>query len=173
MVLKTATEGILHKSDVGGVVLGIVDPAALEKSYEDMSARLGPLVNIVEMVPKGVELALGAIIEDGWPPIVMIAAGGVLIEYLADVAFDVAPLDRPRARSLLDSLSIKRLLSGHRGASPADQDAVIEAIVRFSWLVSDMAPHLAELDVNPVIAGPAGAMAVDALIVSSHLEDVS
>lgn len=173
VVLKTATEGILHKSDVGGVVLGIVDPAALEKSYEDMSARLGPLVNIVEMVPKGVELALGAIIEDGWPPIVMIAAGGVLIEYLADVAFDVAPLDRPRARSLLDSLSIKRLLSGHRGASPADQDAVIEAIVRFSWLVSDMAPHLAELDVNPVIAGPAGAMAVDALIVSSHLEDVS
>lgn len=168
VVLKTATEGILHKSDVGGVVLGVADQAALEEAYTEMSSRLGPLVNIVEMIPKGVELAFGAVIEDGWPPIVMVAAGGVLIEYLADAAFDVAPVDRASAKLMLDSLGIRRLLSGYRGSPPANLDALVDAIVRFSWLVADMAPHLTELDVNPIIAGSTGATAVDALIVPSR-----
>lgn len=172
VVLKTAAEGVLHKSDVGGVVLGIADEIALEKSYEAMAARLGPLVNIAEMAPKGVELAFGAVMEDGWPPIVMIAAGGVLVEYLSDVAFDIAPLDASRARALVDSLKIGRLLPGYRGGPPADIDALVETIVRFSWLVSDLAPGISELDINPVLATPSGAIAVDALIMPLRTTDI-
>ncbi|MER8417516.1 acetate--CoA ligase family protein [Mesorhizobium sp. M1329] len=165
IALKTASDGVLHKSDVGGVILGISDEKSLLEAYERTAARLGPKALLAEMAPKGVELSLGAVIEDGWPPVIMVAAGGTLIEHLADAAFDVAPLDAKRARTMVDSLSVKRLLDGYRNSPPVELAAVVETIVRFSWLVSDLAASVDEIDVNPVIVGAAGAVAVDALVV--------
>lgn len=94
------------------------------------------------------------------------------MEYLSDVAFDIAPLDASRARALVDSLKIGRLLPGYRGGPPADIDALVETIVRFSWLVSDLAPGISELDINPVLATPSGAIAVDALIMPLRTTDI-
>src|SRR5690606_7455959 len=101
VALKTAVPGIHHKSDVGGVRLGIADPETLRAAYDDMAQRLGPQALVAEMAPAGTELALGAMIDPQWGPTVMVAAGGVLIELLADRAVALAPLDADEARELI------------------------------------------------------------------------
>ncbi len=165
VALKTATPGILHKSDVGGVRLGLTDPESLRDAYAEMAQRLGPQALVAEMAPAGTELALGAVIDPQWGPIVMLATGGVLIELLADRAVALAPLAAEEARAMIRSLQIRKLLDGYRGRPAADLGALAEAIVRLGWLAKDLASVLSEIDVNPLIVGPQGACAVDALVV--------
>ena len=164
VVVKTAT-AIAHKSDQGGVSVGVEDAAALETVYEDLSSRLGPRVLVQEMAPEGVELALGTVLDPQFGPLVMVAGGGVWVEILEDRAFALPPLDRLRAERLLAELSISRLFTGVRGAEPADVGSIVDAIVRLSMLAFDMGDCLAALDVNPLIASSEGCMAVDALVV--------
>jgi acyl-CoA synthetase (NDP forming) len=165
VALKTAMPGIHHKSDVGGVRLGLADPDALVAAYTDMSSRLGPLAIVEPMAPAGVELALGLIGDPQFGTVVMIGAGGALIEVLDDARFGLAPFDVKTAQRLIDGLKLRPVLDGVRGRPPADMSALTEAIARFSVLAAELGDLLAEADVNPLIAGPAGAMAVDALIV--------
>jgi acyl-CoA synthetase (NDP forming) len=164
VVVKTAT-AIAHKSDQGGVFVGVEDAAALETVYKDLSSRLGPRVLVQEMAPEGVELALGTVLDPQFGPLVMVAAGGVWVEILEDRAFALPPLDRLRAERLLAELSISRLFTGVRGAEPADVASMVDAVVRLSMLALDMGDCLAALDVNPLIASSEGCMAVDALVV--------
>lgn len=168
-VLKTAMPGILHKSDVGGVKLALADEAAVVAAWDDVAARLGPRALVMPMAGQGarggVELAFGALDDPQFGPIVLIGAGGVLIELLADRAFALPPIDATRARRLIDRLRVRPLLDGRRGAPPADIDAVAEAFARFSVMIADLAGLLAEVDVNPLIAGPDGCVALDALVV--------
>ncbi len=147
------------------MVGGVEDAAALKTVYDDLSARLGPRVLVQEMAPKGVELALGTVLDAQFGPLVMVAAGGVWVEILEDRAFALPPLDRVRAERLLAGLAVGKLLAGVRGAEPADVGAVVDALVRLSVLALDMGDRLAALDINPLIASPAGCMAVDALVV--------
>jgi len=165
VALKTAVPGILHKSDVGGVRLGLADPESLRGAYDEMARRLGPQVLIAEMAPAGTELALGAVIDPQWGPVVMLAAGGVLIELLADRAVALAPLETEEARTMIRSLQLRKLIDGYRGRPAADLDSLVDAIVRLGWLAKDLASVLSEIDVNPLIVGPQGACAVDALVV--------
>jgi acyl-CoA synthetase (NDP forming) len=167
VVLKTAEPGILHKSDVGGVQLDLADERALREAYAGMAERIGPAALVAEMAPKGIELALGAVIDPQWGPVVMLAAGGMLIELLADRAVALAPLDAAEARAMIDSLRIRKLLDGYRGLPAADLDALVDTVVRFGWLVSDLGDLLSEVDVNPLIVGPQGACAVDGLVIPS------
>jgi hypothetical protein len=95
----------------------------------------------------------------------MLGAGGTLIELMSDRVTALAPFGPRRARSLIDRLRLRPLLDGHRGAPPADLDALGLALARFSVLCAALGPALAEMDVNPVIATPEGCLAVDALIV--------
>jgi len=164
VVVKTA-EGISHKSDQGGVVVGVEDAAALEATYDDLSSRLGPRVLVQEMAPAGVELALGIVLDAQFGPLVMVAAGGVWVEILEDRAFALPPLDSVRADGLLAELAIHKLLGGVRGAQPADRASIIDAVIRLSILAHDMGDRLAALDMNPLIASSKGCMAVDALVV--------
>ena len=164
VVVKTAT-AIAHKSDQGGVFVGVEDAAALETVYKDLSSRLGPRVLVQEMAPEGVELALGTVLDPQFGPMVMVAAGGVWVEILEDRSFALPPLDRLRAERLLAELSISRLFTGVRGAEPADVASIVDAVVHLSMLALDMGDRLAALDVNPLIAGSEGCMAVDALVV--------
>ncbi|MCP3996046.1 MAG: CoA-binding protein, partial [bacterium] len=127
--------------------------------------RLGPRVLVQEMAPEGVELALGTVLDAQFGPLVMVAAGGVWVEILEDRAFALPPLDRVRAEKLLAELAVGKLLRGVRGAEPADVGSVVDAMVRLSVLALDLGDRLAALDVNPLIAGPGGCMAVDALVV--------
>ncbi|MEZ5773938.1 MAG: acetate--CoA ligase family protein [Hyphomicrobiaceae bacterium] len=164
LVLKT-DEGHAHKSDVGGVVLGLADAAALAAAYDDMAARLGPKVLVMEMAGRGVEIGLGAVVDPSFGPIVMVSAGGVMIEIMDDKAVALAPFDEREALRLIGRLKVSRLLEGVRGARPAERMALARLVARFSVMAADLSGLVAEIDLNPVIAGPAGAVAVDALIV--------
>jgi acetate---CoA ligase (ADP-forming) len=165
VVLKTATPGIEHKSDVGGVVLGLPDEAALRTAYEDVASRLGPKVSVSAMIPAGVELSLGLVRDPQLGPLVVIAAGGVLAELLDDRVVALPPLTRTRAENLLRRLRIHRLLTGWRGAAPVDLDAAIDAIVGVGRLAAELGDRLDALDINPLMVSGAGAVAVDALVV--------
>jgi acyl-CoA synthetase (NDP forming) len=164
VVLKTAAPGITHKSDVDGVRVGLLDVEAVRDAYEDVSARLGPEVTVAAMVPAGVEMALGVITDPTFGPLVLVGAGGVLVEVLHDRALARPPLDNAGAHRIIDRLAVRPILEGVRGAEPADVDALADAIVRLSVLASDLGDLIAALDVNPVIVGPKGCVAVDALV---------
>ena len=163
VAVKTAEAS--HKSEVDGVRPGITDPAALVDAYRDLTGRLGPRVTVGAMAPAGVELALGVIRDPQFGALVLVAAGGILIEVLADRRMAFPPIDEPRARALIDRLAVRPLLDGVRGTPAADLDAVARALVRLSALAADLGDHLAAVDVNPLIAGPDGCLAVDALVI--------
>jgi acyl-CoA synthetase (NDP forming) len=166
VVLKTAEPGIEHKSEVGGVVLDLGDPEALEIAYDDLERRLGSLVSVSRRVPEGVEIALGAIRDPQFGSYVMVAAGGVLIELLADSAVSLAPIDEKGAERLLRSLKARRLLDGLRGKPPADVASLCGAIACLSVLADDLGEGLEQLDINPVIVSRDGCVAVDALVIA-------
>jgi len=165
VALKTAMPGIFHKSDVGGVKLNLPAPEALTAAYAEMSGRLGPRAIVAAMARPGVELSFGLLQDPDFGPIVMLSAGGTMIELLKDAVFAVPPVDSAEALRLIDRLAIRRLLAGWRGAPPADLDALAKAFANFSAMVAALGDGLAEVDVNPVIAGPSGVVAVDAVIV--------
>lgn len=168
IALKTAEEGVAHKSDAGGVKLNL-GQADLEPAYAEMGRRLGPQVTVARMAPPGVELALGVVRDPQFGPLVMVAAGGVLVEIFEDRRFGLPPLDETRALTMLDRLRVRAVLDGVRGAPAADAIAVARALVALSRLALDLGDVLAALDVNPLIAGPEGCVAVDALVVPSAL----
>ncbi|GIV00718.1 MAG: acetyl-CoA synthetase [Actinomycetota bacterium] len=165
VVLKTAMPGVQHKSDVGGVRVGIDDSPSLEDAYSDLERTLGPRVTVAKMVPAGVEVALGIVRDPQFGPLVLVAAGGILVEVLRDRRLALPPLDPPRARRLVDRLKIRPLLDGVRGMPAADVEALVRAIVALSWLAHDLGEELEALDANPVICGPRGCVAVDALVI--------
>jgi acyl-CoA synthetase (NDP forming) len=167
VVLKTAAPGVRHKSDVGGVKVGLVDADAVRAAYGDVAGRLGPQVAIGAMAPAGIEAALGIVRDPTFGPLVLVAAGGILVELLHDRALAFPPLDEAGARRLVDRLKIRPLLDGVRGAEPSDVDALVRAISRLSVLAADLGDLLSALDVNPVIVSPRGCVAVDALVVSA------
>ena len=165
VVLKTAMPELTHKSDVGGVILNLRDGEAIRNAYADMAVRLGPEAVVARLVPPGVELALGVVRDPQFGPLVMAAAGGVLVEALVDRRFAIPPIDHQRAAGLLDRLAIRSLLHGVRGAPAADVAAIADAMVRLSELALDLGEVIDALDVNPLISGPDGCVAVDALVV--------
>jgi acyl-CoA synthetase (NDP forming) len=170
VALKTA-EGHAHKSDVGGVVLGLADEAAAISAYGELARRLGPDVTIQAMAAPGVELALGVVNDPDFGPLVMAASGGVLIELLDDRVFELAPVDPSRAAAMIARLKISRLLDGYRGAPPADRAALADMIARLSRLALELRDEIAAIDVNPVVVNAAGATAVDALITFREKKD--
>ncbi len=170
VVLKTAMPGFLHKSDVGGVKLGLADEQAVRAAWAELSQRLGPRALVMSMAGKGVELAFGAVHDPQFGPLVMAGAGGILIELIADRRFALPPFDAPAARRLIDGLGVRPLLDGKRGLPAADVGAVAEALARFSVMVADLAGLVQEIDVNPLICSPQGCVALDALVVPRAAE---
>jgi acyl-CoA synthetase (NDP forming) len=164
VVLKTAVPGITHKSDVGGVRVGLFDADAVRDAYEDIAGRLGPEAVVAAMVPAGVEVALGVVVDPTFGPLVLVAAGGVLVEVLRDRRLALAPLDAAEARRLIDGLQIRPILDGVRGAPPADVDGLADAVSRLSVLAADLGDLLAAVDVNPMMVSADGCVAVDALV---------
>jgi len=165
VVLKTGEPGIAHKSDAGGVLLGLRDPDALGAAYQDLAERLGRRVLVCETIPAGPELSLGLARDHELGPLLVVGAGGVLVELLADRAVALPPVSPAGARRMLATLRVSRLLAGLRGQPPADLDAVTAAITGLSRLAAELGDGLEALDINPLICGPAGAVAVDALAI--------
>jgi acyl-CoA synthetase (NDP forming) len=166
VVLKTGEPGIAHKSDAGGVVLGLRDPDALRAAYRDLATRLGRRVLVCETIPAGPELSLGLARDHELGPLLVVGAGGVLVELLADRAVALPPVSVAQAHRMLGTLRVARLLTGLRGQPPADLDAVAAAITGLSQLGAELGDVLEALDINPLICGPAEAVAVDALVIA-------
>ena len=165
VVIKTDEPGIAHKSDVGGVRLGLAGPAEAGAAYDDLAARLGPRVVVCETAPPGTELALGVVRDPALGPLLVIGAGGVLVEILAERAVLLAPVTRSAALSALRRLRIAPVLAGSRGQPAADLGAIAAAIAGLSRLACDLGDALEALDINPLICAPTGAVAVDALLI--------
>lgn len=165
VALKTAVAGIQHKSDVGGVRLNLATHDAVAEAYGDLADRLGPQVTVARMAPPGVEMALGIVRDPQFGPLVLVAAGGVLVELLKDRRLGLPPLDEARATRLIDRLRARPLLEGVRGQPAVNVDAFAGALVRLSRLASDLGEHIEGLDVNPVICTPELCLAVDALVI--------
>lgn len=165
VVLKAL--GRLHKSDGGGVVLGLDGPAAARTAYADLVERLSPpAVSVEEMadVEAGVELIVGTVRDPRFGPVVLVGLGGVFAEVLDDTACAIAPVTSSAARDLLLSLRGAPLLLGARGRAPVDLTALADTVAAVSRLAAAH-PEIAELELNPLLAGPSGALALDARIV--------
>ncbi|MGH3125692.1 MAG: acetate--CoA ligase family protein, partial [Streptosporangiaceae bacterium] len=165
VVLKTGEPGIAHKSDAGGVVLGVRDPDALRAAYQDLAERLGHRVLVCETIPAGPELSLGLARDHELGPLLVVGAGGLLVELLADRAVALPPVSAGQAHRMLGTLRAARLLAGVRGQPAADLDAVAAAITGLSQLAAELGDVLEALDINPLICGPDRAVAVDALLI--------
>ncbi|HET9566583.1 MAG TPA: acetate--CoA ligase family protein [Mycobacterium sp.] len=163
VALKTA--GVLHKSDIGGVVLALADEAELSVAYATMADSLGPAVTVEPMIPSGVEVSVGIVRDDSFGPLLIVAAGGTLVELLADRAVACPPVSHAGALRLLEGLRIRPLLAGWRGAPAVDIDALADVIVRFSEMATELGEVVDAVEANPVIASPHGVVAVDALVV--------
>jgi acyl-CoA synthetase (NDP forming) len=165
VVVKTGEPGIAHTSDVGGVRLGLAGPAEAGAAYDDLAARLGPRAVVSETAGPGTELALGVVRDPVLGPLLVIGAGGVLVEILAERAVLLAPVTRPAALAALRRLRIAPVLAGSRGQPAADLGAIADAIAGLSRLACDLGDALEALDINPLICGPTGAVTVDALLI--------
>jgi acyl-CoA synthetase (NDP forming) len=165
VVLKAL--GLLHKSDAGGVRVGITDEESLAGAFDDMAARLAPPEFSVEaMAPlsEGVELIIGARRDSRFGPVAMVGMGGIYAELLADVAQALAPVTQEQAAELIQSLHGAAVLRGARGRAPVSVPAAASALVSLARLATAR-PEIAEIEVNPLLVTPHGALALDARII--------
>ena len=166
VVLKVCSRDVLHKTEHGGVVLGIADATSLTAEVKAMRMRFAGIPHallIQRMAPSGVELILGARRDPVFGPVVMAGMGGVFAEVFRDTAIELAPLTTREALAMLRGLRGAALLQGYRGQSPVDLSTVAEALVGLGRFMASR-PDILEIDVNPLIVYPHGALAVDALI---------
>jgi acetyltransferase len=165
VVLKRVAPGVAHKSDGGGVALGLGDGDAVRAAFERVVGP-GERGFIQRMAGSGMEVIVGAQRDGQFGPLVMFGLGGVYVEVLRDVAFRLAPLSEAEAQEMVAETAAGRLLAGVRGQPAGDVDAVVRALVGVGQLMADL-PCVAEVDLNPLIVGAAGegAWAVDARIV--------
>jgi acyl-CoA synthetase (NDP forming) len=163
VALKAAGPEIVHKSDVGGVVLGITDDDALRHAFRTLMSRLGQTMTaavVQRMVPGGVELLIGAVTDPTFGPVIACGSGGVLVDLLQDASFRIHPLTDLDATEMVESLKSAALLRGYRGRPPGDVPAVVDALLRVSALL-EMCPEIHEIDVNPLKVFERGVCAVD------------
>ncbi len=171
VVLKIASQDIAHKTDAGGVLVGVANEDAVRAGYESIVANARSYradaridgVQVQQMAPAGLEVLVGAVTDPSFGKIVAFGIGGVLVEVLSDVTFRLAPATSEEAHSMLASIRAARLLDGVRGSEAVDRAALAGIVEKVSRIVTDF-PEISELDLNPVLATAAGAMAVDARI---------
>jgi acyl-CoA synthetase (NDP forming)/GNAT superfamily N-acetyltransferase len=158
-------DGGLHKTDIGGVRLGVTDEAALRQAFRDVTAsRPAPTSVLLQpMSQGGTEVIIGAVQHDQFGPAVMVGAGGVFADVLADRVFRLAPITSQEADHMLDELRMSKLLDGFRGTPPVSRERLTELLVRVAALADDL-PEVAELDLNPVICRGVDLRIVDARI---------
>jgi acetate---CoA ligase (ADP-forming) len=166
VAMKALGRDIVHKSDVGAVRLDLRSAAAVRRAAKELEDRMTALGHppdgflVQRMAQPGSEIIVGVVQDPVFGPVVACGAGGTTAELLKDVAVRLTPLDASEAEAAFRSLASFPLLDGYRGRPRADLGALVDTLVRVSWLAEDL-PAVAELDLNPVVAGPGGAVAVD------------
>ena len=166
VALKTANPAILHKTEAGGVALSLPTREAVESAFERISTLCGPVVQVQKQMPAGIEIFLGMVRDPDFGPVMSFGVGGIFVEVLRDTITVIPPVSERDVRAMLPKLRGYALLQGARGTPSVDLDKLASAIAAFSRLAASLGDELSEFDVNPVIAGPWGATAVDALVVT-------
>ncbi|MFD4702990.1 acetate--CoA ligase family protein [Streptomyces niveus] len=171
VAMKIVSPEILHKTDAGGVRIGVGSAAEVRsafttivsnaRKYDPKAQILG--VQVQQMVPAGTEILIGTVTDPTFGKVVAFGLGGVLVEVLKDVTFRLAPATKDEALSMLDGIRAAEILRGVRGGAAVDRDALADLVVRVSQLAADF-PHIAEVDLNPVFASENGVMAADVRI---------
>jgi len=172
VVMKIVSADIPHKSDLGLVAVGVRDEDDARRTYKRLLAtamKAAPKASVdgvlvAQMVP-GIETVVGIARDDLFGPVVMFGLGGVLVEVLHDVTFRVPPFTTRDATAMLDELRGAALLRGVRGQPAADRAALVDVLMKMQRLAVDLSDEVAEVDINPLLAGPDGAVAADALVV--------
>jgi len=172
VVLKVSSPDVVHKSDAGGVKLGLANAAQVGRAYTDIVSSIKGKypraqiegVSVQKMAPPGVEVIVGMSKDAQFGPVLMFGLGGVLVEVLKDVSFRIVPLARRDASEMIKEIKGYPILQGYRGKEPANITALEELIVKVSEFV-EQNPQIKELDLNPVFAYKDKAVAVDARIV--------
>ncbi len=174
VVMKVSSPDLLHKSDLGLVRVGVGSAAAVRSTYEELLAtarkaggrnvRIDGVI-VSELVTGGVETVVGVSQDELFGPVVMAGLGGIFVEVLGDVTFRVPPFGEDQAAAMLDELAGAAMFDGVRGAKPVDRAALVDVIMKVQRLALDLADVVGELDINPLVIRPRGAVALDALIV--------
>ncbi|HWX70354.1 MAG TPA: acetate--CoA ligase family protein, partial [Steroidobacteraceae bacterium] len=172
VVMKIVSPQILHKTDAGGVVVGVKSAEAAQDAFNQIVANARRYksdatidgVQVQQMLAGGQEVIIGAVTDPAFGKLVAFGLGGVLVEVLKDITFRLAPASREDALSMLDSIQAAEILRGVRGSEPVSRDALATLIVNVSQLVNDF-PEISELDLNPVFATAKGATAADVRVV--------
>jgi acetyl coenzyme A synthetase (ADP forming)-like protein len=172
VVMKIVSPDILHKTEAGGVMVGVKTAADVEKNYDAILANARKHkadariegIQIQQMLVGGQEVIVGAVTDGSFGKLVAFGLGGVLVEVLKDITFRLAPATRQDALSMLDGIQAHEMLKGVRGSEPANREAIADVIVNVSKLVTDF-PEIAEMDLNPVFATRTAAIAADVRIV--------
>ena len=177
VVMKIISPDIAHKSDVGGVVVGLTDSDEVKSAYDEMMRKVSSVVStariegvsVQTMAKPGIEVIVGATTDPQFGPVMMFGLGGVFVEVLKDVSFRVVPLEPRDAKQMVREIDALPILEGIRGQDGADLKALEDLLLSISKLI-ERRPEIAELDLNPVFAYSDGAIAVDARIVL-HSQD--
>lgn len=172
VVLKIVSPDIIHKSDVGGVIIGVKNAKEVRSAYKQIMNNVGkhnPSAKIVgilvqEMAPAGTEVIVGSIKDPQFGPAIMFGLGGVFVEVLKDVTFRVAPVTEDEAAEMISEVKAYPLLKGYRNTPPADLKAITKILLNTSKLVMDHV-EIKELDLNPIMVYEKGAKTVDARII--------
>jgi acetate---CoA ligase (ADP-forming) subunit beta len=172
VVVKVVSADISHKSDVGGVKIGLVDADEVSQAYQAIMANSRAAVPdavitgvaVQAMASEGIEVIIGMVKDPQFGPVMMFGLGGIFVELLKDVSFRVLPLTERDARQMVDDIKGQAILDGVRGQAPADKTALCQLIMKVGQFI-EQHPEIQELDMNPVFAYAEGAVAVDARIV--------
>jgi acetyl coenzyme A synthetase (ADP forming)-like protein len=172
VVMKIVSPDILHKTEAGGVVVGVKSAADAETNYATILANAKKYksdakiegIQVQQMLMGGQEVIIGAVTDGSFGKLVAFGLGGVLVEVLKDITFRLAPATKQDALSMLDGIQAAEMLKGVRGSDPANRDAIADIIVNVSKLITDF-PEISEMDLNPVFATKSNAIAADVRIV--------
>jgi acyl-CoA synthetase (NDP forming) len=172
VVLKIVSPDVTHKSDVGGVKVGLQSAAEVQAAFSEIVASVKKHqpeariegVAVQKMAPQGIEVIVGMSKDPQFGPVLMFGLGGILVEVLRDVAFRIVPLEPRDARQMVREIKGYPVLQGVRGQDPADVEALEKLLLQLSEFV-EAHPEIEELDLNPVFAYKDGCLAVDARIV--------
>lgn len=171
VVLKIVSKDIIHKSDVGGVKVGLNDAQAVIKAYEEILSNIAQMPEakiegmlVVAQAPKGLECIVGMTKDPQFGPALMFGLGGIYVEVLKDISFRVLPFTRSDAQEMIAETKGYLLLKGVRGEKPKDMEALVDLLLKIAKLVVEN-PEIEEIDVNPLVVYESGVLALDARVI--------
>jgi succinyl-CoA synthetase beta subunit len=165
VVAKVVSPRVIHKSDVGGVIVGIDSDEGLESAFQTLKMLDGFDGILVEEMVGGRELIIGAKIDYQFGPVILLGIGGTGVEIYQDVTMRMAPINRNDVASMIDSLKGRNILRGYRGGEPINMEALTDLLIRFSSLVIDLESHIQSIDLNPVLCSRDRCIIADARII--------